>query len=238
MIILYFVVIIVILIILYWFFMSSYSQTFGYFPYKINTSQKVIALTFDDGPNEPYTSELLDFLKDKQVKATFFLVGKNVKKYPDTVKRILKEGHTIANHSYSHEFKNYFKSLNFKDQIVSNQKVIKSLTGLTPRLYRSPWLFRSPYILASLKKTNLTPVSGIFCHPLEILRINPQRIANKAIRNARPGTILIFHDGIEGRGGNRQTTIDATKIFVNQLLENDYQFSTVDKLLNIPPYEK
>ena len=216
--------------------MSSYSQLFGYFPYKINTSKKIIALTFDDGPNEPYTSDLLDFLLSKNVKVTFFLVGKNIQKHPKTLDRIINEGHIIGNHSYSHEFKNYFKSFRFKNEILRNQATIKKITGLTPLFYRSPWLFRTPFILKTLKNNNLTPVSGIFCHPLEVLRINPLKIANRAIKSSSPGRIIIFHDGIEGRGGNRENTIKAAKLFINDLLEKGYEFQTIDKLFNLPAY--
>lgn len=230
-------IIILVLGLFYWLFMSSYSQIFGYFPYKIQTKEKVIALTFDDGPNEPYTSELLDFLKTKNIKATFFLVGKMINKYPETVKKIILNGHIIGNHSLSHQFSNYFKSLSLENQISQNQKIIKKLTGKEPKLYRSPWLFRQPFILKNLQKNGLVPISGIFCHPFEVLRPSPKKIAKQAIKIAKPGRIIIFHDGIEGRGGNRQQTIDAVKITVDQLLKKGYKFKTVDQLLDIKPYK-
>jgi peptidoglycan/xylan/chitin deacetylase (PgdA/CDA1 family) len=230
-------IIILVIALLYWLLMSSYSQLFGYFPYKIKTNKKVIALTFDDGPNDPYTSELLDYLKQKKLRATFFLVGKNIKKYPSTVQRIVNEGHLIANHSYSHSFFNYFKSLSFKKEIESNQELIFKQTGLRPALYRPPWLFRTPFILKTLKSNFLTPVSGIFCNSFEVLRISPEKITKSALSHSKPGSIIIFHDGIEGKGGDRNNTIQATKLLIDQLLAKNYKFVTVAELLEIKPYQ-
>lgn len=223
---------------IYYLFMSSYSQIFGYFPYKIKTNKKTIAITFDDGPNDPYTSELLDFLKEKNVKCTFFLVGKMIQKYPQTAKRIIKDGHTVGNHSYSHQFRNYLKDLSFNQEIEHNQKVIKDILGVKCALYRAPWLFRQPFILRNLKSKNLTPISGLFCHPLEVLRPNPNTIAKHAKKIAKPGRIIIFHDGKEGTGGNRKQTIDAIKLTINALIKSGYNFLTIDQLLKIPPYQQ
>ncbi len=222
----------------YYLFMSSFSQVFGYFPYKIKTSKKIIAITFDDGPNDPYTSELLDFLKEKNIKCTFFLVGRMIQKYPDTAKRILNEGHTVANHSYSHQFRNYFKSLKFNQEIEQNQKTIENKLGVKCALYRAPWLFRHPYILKNLKSKKLIPVSGLFCHPLEVLRPSPSLIAKHAKKIAKPGRIIIFHDGKEGVGGNRRETVEALKLTVELLINDGYSFQTVDQLLNVPAYQK
>ena len=82
----------------------------------------------------------------------------------------------------------------------------------------------------------LHPVSGVFCHLLEPWQPSAVRIARSAIRKARPGTILIFHDGVEGRGGDRSQTVEAVKITVEELLSRDYKFVTIDELLGIPAY--
>ncbi|CAN5430359.1 polysaccharide deacetylase family protein [soil metagenome] len=221
----------------YWLFMSTYSQIFGRYPYKKETSDKVIALTFDDGPNEPYTSQILDYLNDKNVKATFFLVGKCVERYPESAKKIVSSGHIIGNHSYSHEFHKYFFSLRFNSEITANQAILQKYTGKKPTLFRSPWLWRQPWLLKELKKKSLQPVSGKFCYVFEVLRPNGARIARHALAKATPGSIIIFHDGVEGRGGNRQQTVDAVKITVDELLRREYTFVTVDQLLNVPAYQ-
>src|SRR5277367_5003557 len=97
-----FILIIILIGLLYWLFMSSYSQMFGKYPYKVTSKEKVVALTFDDGPNEPYTSEVVDYLNEKEIKATFFQVGESIKKYPSMTKKIYESGHVIGNHTLSH----------------------------------------------------------------------------------------------------------------------------------------
>jgi peptidoglycan/xylan/chitin deacetylase (PgdA/CDA1 family) len=195
------------------------------------TKEKVVALTFDDGPNEPYTSELLEFLAKKQIKATFFIVGACALRHPETVKKIASAGHAIGNHSHSHKFINYFLHPSFKKEILDTQNIIRKLTGEAPKLYRSPWLFRQPWLLRSVRSTGLTPVSGEFCHPLEVLQINGDRIAKGALKKIHPGSIIIFHDGFDGRGGNRSQTVKAVKIMVNELLRQGYAFTTLEQFL-------
>ena len=230
-IILLFLILILVSGLFYWLFMSPYSQIFGKFVWKVKTDKKQIALTFDDGPNEPYTSELLDFLKDNNVRATFFIVGEDALKYPDLVKRINKEGHLIGNHSLSHKYRNYFIQPNFSKETIKSQEILEDITGKKPTYQRSPWLFRSPLIFRTLKNNGLTPISGEFCHPLEVFGANPKTISTGAIKKAKPGAIIIFHDGNGSMGGDRSNSIEASKIFIKNLLNQGYEFLTVDELL-------
>jgi peptidoglycan-N-acetylglucosamine deacetylase len=231
------IVIILAIVIAYWLFMSSYSQVFGKYPWKASTKNKVMALTFDDGPNEPYTSQILDILDSSGVKATFFQVGKNVLKSPQTTKRILKSGHTIGNHSLSHEFHRYFQSFTFAQEILANQIILEKYIGKKPALYRSPWLWRQPILFKTLKKNGLLPISGEFCHPLEIFQLDANKIAAAALKKAKPGAIIIFHDGYNGKGGDRTNTVKAVKIVITELSKKGYTLVPVDKLLNVQPYQ-
>lgn len=217
--------------------MSPFSQLFGKFPYRAKTNQKVIALTFDDGPNDPFTTELLDYLAKEKVKATFFVVGSCAERYPNTVKRIVKDGHIIGNHSLSHKFTNYFKNPSFRTEITKNQDIIYKLTGKTPALFRPPWLMRQPMILKTVKKLGLSPVGGEFCSNLEVLQVSSKKIASDTMKKIRPGSIIIFHDGYDGKGGNRRQTIDAVKQLIPELKKAGYTMTTVDKLLDIPAYQ-
>jgi len=221
----------------YWLFMSPYSQTFGRYIWRIKTDQKVVALTFDDGPNEPYTSEILDILSSHKIKATFFMVGKCVERYPATAKRVLKEGHVVGNHSVSHQFHRYLTRPYFKREVEENQAILKNELGVTPALFRSPWLWRQPLLFRTLKRNNLTPISGEFCHPLEPIQVSGGRIAKHVLKRAKPGSIIIFHDGFDARGGNRAETVKAVKIVVEKLARDGYKFETIDRLLGIPAYQ-
>jgi peptidoglycan/xylan/chitin deacetylase (PgdA/CDA1 family) len=221
----------------YWLFMSPYSQLFGVYPWKGKTHKKIVALTFDDGPNEPYTSQILDILEHFGAKATFFQVGACVDRYPQTTKRTYEAGHVIGNHSLSHKFRHCFISLSFKDEILDNQVILQKCIGKTPALYRSPWLWRQPFLFKMLYTHGLRPVSGEFCHPLEVFKIDGSKIARSVLKRVKSGSIIIFHDGYNAKGADRTQTVKALKIVVEQLLKDGYSFVTVDKLLGVPAYQ-
>lgn len=220
----------------YWTHASPYSQLFGTFRYQARTSEKVIALTFDDGPNEPFTSQLLDVLKSEKVVATFFVVGKAVENYPEVTKRIAREGHTVGNHSYSHKFISYLAHPFFEQELLHTQAALADAIGKKPALFRPPWLYRQPALLHTVRSQGLTPISGVFCHPLEVAQINARAIAKTAIRRAAPGRILIFHDGKDGQQGNRTQTVEAVRLSIQALKKQNYRFVTVDQLLGLKPY--
>ncbi len=230
-------VIVLILGALYWTCMSPYSQLWGLVPWRGRTNQKVVALTFDDGPNEPYTSDIVAFLNKHKISATFFQVGTAVQRYPNVTRAMAQAGHIIGNHSLSHAFTKYFTQPSFRHEIAENQRVLTEVLGKTPALYRSPWLWRQPWLLHTVKQLKLHPVWGEFGDALEVLRPGAEHIARRTLAKVRPGSIIIFHDGIDGKGGDRQQTIEAAKIVVKQLQANGYAFVTVDKLLNLPAYQ-
>jgi peptidoglycan/xylan/chitin deacetylase (PgdA/CDA1 family) len=219
-----YLILIAVLLALYYLFMSPSSQLFGKFPSRIKTDEKIIYLTFDDGPNEPYTSEIVDYLNSKKIKATFFVVGDCVKKHPEILNKMAKSGHTIGNHTKSHSFIKYFLTPDMKQEILDNQKIIKKITGKEPVLFRPPWLMHYPILLRSIKKLGLKPISGVFCHPLEVFQIDAAKIANEAIKQARPGQIIIFHDGYNSKGANRRQTVQAVKLTVEELTIQGYIF--------------
>lgn len=228
---------VLILTALYWLFMSPSSQLFGNYPSRLKTDERIVALTFDDGPNQPYTSQIASYLTSKNIRATFFQVGACVEKFPSVSRNIAESNHVIANHSTSHKFHKYFTQPSFTKEIAQNQIIIQERTGKTPALYRSPWLMRHPWLFSTVKKNGLQPVAGIFCHPLEPWQPSAARIAKSAIRKTKPGVILIFHDGREGRVGDRSQTVEAVKMTVEALLNKGYTFVTVDELLGIPAYQ-
>jgi peptidoglycan-N-acetylglucosamine deacetylase len=220
----------------YWFCMSPYSQALGTFPYRGQGKDRVVALTFDDGPNEPYTSEIADFLAERQIRATFFQVGRAVLRYQEVSRRLLADGHVIGNHSFTHEFTNCLSPRALADEVRMGQAALATI-GLRPALYRPPWLLRIPALRGVLAEHGLRPVSGEFCHPLEVFQPRAQLIANGVLAKARPGSIVIFHDGYDGHEGNRASTVAAARIVVDRLTLDGYRFVTVDELLGIPAYQ-
>jgi peptidoglycan/xylan/chitin deacetylase (PgdA/CDA1 family) len=220
----------------YWTGFRPRSQIFGPFPYEAETEEKVVALSFDDGPNEPYTSQLLNILDRYDVKATFFQVGRCAQRFPSSTRRVVESGHVLGNHSYSHSFSRYVKQPRQEIEVIRSQEVFYSITGLTPALYRPPWLCHWPWVLGTLRQHELQVVSGTFAHPLEILQPPAATLAASAARLTRPGTILIFHDGVEARGGPRGQSVAAVGPLIDRLAARGYRFTTVDQLLGISAY--
>ena len=220
----------------YWAGFGTRSQLFGPFPYRGKDAGSVVALTFDDGPNEPYTSRLLDVLADRGVLATFFQVGRCAERFPSATRRAVAEGHVLGNHSYSHSFTGYLRQPRQRAEVERGQDVLTRIAGVTPALYRPPWLCHWPWVLHTVRASGLQVVSGTFAHPLEIFQPAGERMAQAAARLAGPGRILIFHDGREARGGARDETVAAVGPLIDRLRAAGYAFTTVDALLGVSAY--
>ena len=220
----------------YWLTMSPYSKAFGSFPYRGQGAEKTVALTFDDGPNGPHTARLADILRRRDVRATFFQVGKAVLEYPELTRRLVDEGHVIGNHGFTHLFSNYLSQRTLRADVRQAQDVFAGV-GLRPALFRPPWLLRIPATGSVIAKQGMQTVLGEFCHSLEVFQPNPRIIANGAASKVRPGSIIIFHDGFDGHGGNRANTVTAVEMVIDRLRADGYQFATVDELLGIRAYQ-
>jgi len=149
-------------------------------------SQKLkIQLTFDDGPNE-YTLKILKTLKEFDIKATFFVVGKNCQKFPEILKEIVKEGHSIGNHSFSHSIKFFF---DFKREIERTNEIIKKIAGIETKIFRPPFGFLPFWIKNYLLKRNYQIVMWDLDSKDWKEKIDP-----KIFQKIKPGSILLFHD--------------------------------------------
>lgn len=220
----------------YWTGFSGRSQLFGNLPFRGSTDEKVLALTFDDGPNEPFTSRLLDVLDRRDVRATFFQIGRCADRFPSTTRRIVDSGHVLGNHSFNHSFTRYLTEPDQRREIERAQEVLQRVAGVTPALYRPPWLCSWPWVLRTVQDHGLQVVSGTFGHPLEIFQPSGERMAAVAARITRPGSMIIFHDGREARGGRRDQTVAAVGPLIDRLRDRGYRFVTVDQLLGVPAY--
>lgn len=212
------------------------SQAFGPFPYRGGTTAPTVALTFDDGPNEPYTSMLLDTLADKGVAATFFQVGRCARRHPEVTRRVVADGHVLGNHSESHAFSRYATEPTHQREVERGRATLHEVSGRAPLLYRPPWLCHWPWVLRGIARTGSQVVSGTFAHPLEVVQPRPEVLVGGGLRRARPGGILILHDGREARGGYRASSVSAVGPLVDRLRERGYSFTTVDRLLGVPAY--
>ncbi|WP_222618358.1 polysaccharide deacetylase family protein [Nakamurella sp. PAMC28650] len=221
----------------YWSMMSPFSRILGRYPFRGSRTERVVALTFDDGPNEPYTSRIADVLAAEQVRATFFQVGLCVQRHPEVTARLVADGHVIGNHSYSHRFTRCLRPAVLRAEITATQDLVVHHAGVRPALYRPPWLMRIPALQSILGDLSLQPVLGQFGHAFEVFQPSPRRIARRAAAKARPGSILIFHDGFDGRGGDRANTAASVKLVIDRLRDSGYRFVTLDEMLGVPAYQ-
>jgi len=217
----------------YWAFFSPYAQCFGPFPYRGVTEEKVVALTFDDGPNEPFTTQIADMLGARGIAATFFQVGACVERYPEVTARLVRDGHEIGSHSYSHRFSHCFRWSRQRPDLERGRHALSAVLGTTPTLFRPPWLFRHPRMLRFLRSQGMVPVSGQFAHAFEVFQPSPERMAHRALAKTAPGAILIFHDGLDARTGERHRTVEAVELVADALLAQGYRFVTVSRLLGV-----
>ena len=123
-----------------------------------------------------------------------------------------------------------------RTEIRRGQDCLAAIAGVRPGLYRPPWLCHWPWVLDSVRAAGLQAVSGHFGHPLEVFQPPAGRIEATAARAARPGAILIFHDGFDARGGVRDQTVAAIGPLIDTLRGRGYRFETVDEVLGVPPY--
>lgn len=219
---------------LYGFFVPS-SQAFGKVVVKGKSSDKIVALTFDDGPNEPYTSQMLDILRNYGVPATFFLLGKNVEYYPDTARKILAEGHVLANHSYTHSRLALMEGPKYTELDIA-QKTIEKVTGVKPRIFRPPYGEKTPWLLDYIKGKGLVTITwDVSANDPNVK--DPYVIADRIISKAKPGSIILLHDGRGIQHGfDRSPTVSALPMIIDALLEEGYTFVTVPELLRVSPY--
>lgn len=191
--------------------------------YMINTHEKVVALTFDDGPDPLFTGHILDVLKEKEVKATFFVLGQNVKDNPDLLKRIHQEGHEVANHGYSHSY----TSSQFIRELVRTDELIYQVINEHTRFYRPPGGLVSKSVIDGVRNTGYV-VTLWSVDSWDWQNPGPARIVQNVLKNSFPGAIILLHDG----GEKREQTIQALSGIIEKLTQQGYHFVTVSELKN------
>jgi len=193
-------------------------------------TEKKIAITFDDGPNE-MTLLVLDVLKQYNAKATFFCIGKNIEKYPHILKKITEDGHLIGNHSYSHSsFFDFYRKNSVIDEIEKTDALIATVLGTKTTLFRPPYGVTNPSIRRALEVTKHKTI-GWNIRSLDGVIKNEKFIYNRIIKRIAPGGIVLLHD----------TSIETAQV-LQQLLQflhnNNYTVVSLEQLLKIKAYEE
>jgi peptidoglycan/xylan/chitin deacetylase (PgdA/CDA1 family)/GT2 family glycosyltransferase len=227
----------IVIVLAYGYFIPT-SPVFGKVYYRGGDHSKVVALTFDDGPNEPYTSEVLDILDKYDIKATFFCVGKNVELYPETAKRIVAEGHVLGNHSYTHDANHALTEFGARDMLVA-EKAISDTVGVQPHLYRPPHGKKSPWELEAVRDQSMIEVVWSVSTG-ELNTHSFEKVADRLVDETHPGEIMLLHDGY-GTSHNcsqadKSLTVEALPLIIEKLSAEGYTFVTVPELLDVPAY--
>jgi peptidoglycan-N-acetylglucosamine deacetylase len=190
--------------------------------YQLKTDVKLVALTFDDGPNPNFTPKILDILKQNNVHATFFILGKFADKYPDLLVRIKNEGHEIGNHGFSHDYtQNHLAA-----DLIKTDQTVFTLTG------SHTYFYRPPAGRISKQQLNITKQYG---HTVTLWSVdsddwlNPG--TNKIVKNVTtrvfPGSVILLHDGGDS---HRDQTVDSLQAIIRQLKDLGYDFITVGEM--------
>jgi peptidoglycan/xylan/chitin deacetylase (PgdA/CDA1 family) len=198
----------------------------------VPTNQKVVALTFDDGPDPVYTPAILELARAKGAKFTFFVVGRQGSLYPDIVKRMAAEGHAVENHTWDHHEMTRLSERQDVSEIELCDDEITSITGSRPSFMRPPrgeWDDDVYRAAAALGYRVIMWSIELEHHP----RRSPQQMAQRAINLARPGMIILAHDGAVDRHFDRTKTMQALPILVDGLLKKGYRFVTVPELMGM-----
>lgn len=186
----------------------------------INPKKKVIALTFDDGPSK-YTKEIVSLLESYHINATFFVLGNKVSLYKETLKKMIQNGNEIGNHSYNHKWMIKLDSKEMKWQIENTNKVLQDELGYTPTSIRPTY----GSVNQKLKESTNLNIVLWNVDTLDWKIKDPKRIANRGLK-VKDGNIILMHDAY-------QRTVKALQIMIPKLLEEGYQFVTVDELREV-----
>jgi peptidoglycan/xylan/chitin deacetylase (PgdA/CDA1 family) len=209
---------------------SSLSQQFpGIVIYKGNSSQKLVALTFDDGPDNYYTPRILDILHAKGVPGTFFMVGKQAKHFPNMVKRIVNEGNAIGNHSWDHPKLWTLSNDQVKQEILSTENTIQQITGRRTDLFRPPYGRVTPADVALIHDLGYRVIDWSV-DTLDWKGTPAPTILQFVNKEISPGGIILEHC-MTGHPGELNGTLQALPQIIDRLHSQGYQFVTVQTLL-------
>lgn len=196
----------------------------------VHVDQPVIALTFDDGPHATLTPRLLDILKQRNIKVTFFVLGQNVQALPDIVKRELAEGHEIANHTWDHKPLNRLPEGGLDHEIKDTSAEITSVTGQQVTLLRPPYGATNPRLNKAIEKQYGLKVIIWSVDPDDWKDPGPQIVSSRILNGwkesggVKPGAIILCHDIHKG-------TVEAMPATLDALIAKGYKFVTVSELL-------
>lgn len=195
---------------------------------RIDTQKKVVALTFDDGPDAIYTPKILEVLHQYNIKATFFVLGSQVDKHPKVMQWIYKAGHEIGNHGYHHYDLNKLTEHEVYEEIKHAERSILKTTGVLAQYYRPPYGILSHDVMNAVQACGYDIIHWSIDPRDWSLARTASVIAKSVKTNVSSGDIILFHDG----GLNQRQTVAALRELITDLRSQGYRFVTVSQLMD------
>ena len=206
-------------------------QLFGPSLCRVATERKVVALTFDDGPDPEVTPPLLDLLKQEGIPAAFFCIGRKMAQHPEIVRRIAAEGHLLANHTYQHShLTNFFSVRRLSEDLRRAQDECRRHTGQPPLYFRPPMGLTNPRVFAAAGRCGLRTV-GWTARGLDTRARGPEPVVRRLARGIRPGAIVLLHD--KRPAGKVPVLLPAVRALIAELRRRDYQIWRLDRMISL-----
>lgn len=212
--------------------MSPRSQLYGRTFTGVRPKTREIALTFDDGPNDPHTFRLLEVLERKSVKATFFMVGKYVDRRPDIARAVAERGHAVGNHTYTHPNLIFQSGWQLRDEVSRCDRALADAIGeARTKLFRPPFGGRRPATLRTLRSLGMTPVMWNVTG-WDWSAKSADTIERKVSAQIHGGDVVLLHDGGHlGFGADRSYTVKATERLLERFLSEGFAFRAIPEMM-------
>ncbi len=196
--------------------------------YHKGNDAKLVALSFDDGPATE-TARILDILRDMQVSAVFFIIGERAAGSPELIKRMHNEGHIIGNHSYKHGFHfDWMSAAKMAKEITQTNRLVKSIAGAEPRLFRPPYGVTNPNVAKAVKMTAMSSI-GWSIRSFDTKAKDSIELKKRILKQLQGGDIILLHDSMS-------VTAEILTDLIVQARQKGFTFARVDKLLDISAY--
>jgi peptidoglycan/xylan/chitin deacetylase (PgdA/CDA1 family) len=197
----------------------------------LSRGSKQLALTYDDGPNDPYTQRLLDVLARHDVHATFFLIGRYVQERPEIVRELIKAGHVVGNHTFTHPLLIFKGAREIRSQLENCNRALTDAVGEHSNLFRPPFGGRRPAVLRIARHIGLEPIMWNVTG-YDWNAPSAEHIERKVTSQVRGGDVVLLHDGgHRDFGADRSYTITATDRLISRYKSEGYEFVTIPEMM-------
>jgi peptidoglycan/xylan/chitin deacetylase (PgdA/CDA1 family) len=197
--------------------------------WRVETVERAVALSFDDGPHPEFTPAILELLAEHQLPATFFMIGKYVRRHPKLAQRLASTGHEVGNHTLNHRILPFMSENSIRHEILQTDRIIRETTGYQPKFVRPPMGLFTKRTVDVIEACGYGTVVGDV-YPRDPHMPGRHKIHRRVMARVRPGSIIILHDGGNTAHVDRSQTVWAVRHIIQGLLQQGYRFTTISDL--------